>query len=194
MLKGTKHSEATRNKFREAWVRNRKFRKTYNKGKKGLHKHSETTKLKMSKTRKGRKRLPFTDEWKRNMSLSHKGIKMPPFTEEHKRKIKEANLGEKSHFWKHGKTEENQLIRTSAEYKDWRKQVYERDGYMCVLCGDDRGSNLNADHIRPFALYPELRFDINNGRTVCVDCHKKTDTYGWKVYNKYGLIADFHKI
>ena len=44
------------------------------------------------------------------------------------------------------------------------------------------GGKLNADHIKPFSLFPELRFDLNNGRTLCVECHKKTDTYCEKIY------------
>ena len=60
--------------------------------------------------------------------------------------------------------------------KQWRKDVFERDDYRCMSCGD-RGVKLHADHILPFAYFPRLRFDINNGRTLCVDCHKQTETY-----------------
>lgn len=65
----------------------------------------------------------------------------------------------------------------------WRKQVFERDDYTCQNC-KTKGGKLQADHIKPYFLYPDLRWDINNGRTLCVDCHKKTDTYGLKLWWK----------
>lgn len=83
--------------------------------------------------------------------------------------------GEKSHLWKGGVTKENTIIRQSAEYKNWRTSVFKRDDYSCVYCGSKK--NIEADHIKQFAFYPELRFDIDNGRTLCHDCHAKTETY-----------------
>ena len=91
--------------------------------------------------------------------------------------LKGYRAGELSHLWAGGVTPENKKIRSSLEYKEWRKAVFERDGFMCVECGDKTSGNLNADHIKPFALFPELRLDINNGRTLCVPCHKLTDSY-----------------
>src|SRR6478736_6398514 len=87
--------------------------------------------------------------------------------------------GEKSHKWQGGKTSEAMIIRTSLEYKEWRTKVFERDNYTCQNC-NSRGNRLSADHIKPFCNYPELRFDINNGKTLCVDCHRKTPTWGYK--------------
>jgi hypothetical protein len=84
--------------------------------------------------------------------------------------------GENSPHWKGGPKSENAKARNSDEYKMWRKLVFERDNYTCVWCGQV-GKELHADHIHPFAYFPELRFDINNGRTLCKKCHKKTDTY-----------------
>lgn len=85
--------------------------------------------------------------------------------------------------WKGGLTTENAKIRNSRAYKRWRKSVFERDKYTCVWCGQVGGS-LEADHIKPFALHPELRLAISNGRTLCVPCHKKTDTYCGRVQPK----------
>lgn len=75
-----------------------------------------------------------------------------------------------------GKTSEAKRIRASKTYKEWRKAVFERDKYMCVECGQ-LGGTLQADHIKPFCLFPELRLDVNNGRTLCESCHRKTDTF-----------------
>lgn len=84
--------------------------------------------------------------------------------------------GDRNPAWKGGVTSKDKLFRKTPEYKAWRVSVFERDDYTCQICGI-RGGSLHADHIKPFAYYKELRLDIDNGRTLCVDCHKKTDTY-----------------
>lgn len=73
---------------------------------------------------------------------------------------------------KGGVTSINKIIRESAEYKLWRKSVFERDNFTCIWCFQ-KGGNLNADHIKPFALFPELRFAIDNGRTKNIMYHRK---------------------
>ena len=151
--------------------------------------------LKMAKERKGKKRPTRSEEWRKNMSISLKGKK---FSEERKEKMKaifkgKTNSGsfkkgdsskEKHWNWKGGITPIHLLIRNSVEYKIWRKAVFERDNYTCIWCGDNKGGNLEADHIKPFAHYPELRFAIDNGRTLCKKCHKTTETWGGKSKNK----------
>lgn len=71
--------------------------------------------------------------------------------------------------------------RGSALDREWRAAVFARDNYTCQTCGQ-RGGRLNADHIKPFKAYPALRLELSNGRTLCVPCHRKTDTYGWVHY------------
>lgn len=81
----------------------------------------------------------------------------------------------------------NKSIRWSTEMCDWRKSVYERDNYSCVIC-NIRGTELNAHHIKRFCEYPELRFCVDNGITLCEEHHKST-------YKKEYLFEDlFNKI
>lgn len=99
-------------------------------------------------------------------------------------KLHNSNRGKNHHSWKGGITSENEKIRKSFEYRLWRKAVFDRDNYMCIWCGAKSGNGkaiiLQADHIKPFSLFPELRFAIDNGRTLCISCHKKTGTWGGK--------------
>lgn len=76
-----------------------------------------------------------------------------------------------------GITPINERIRKSSAYKEWRNRVFERDDYTCQHCGK-RGGNLHADHIKPFSTHTELRFELDNGRTLCISCHRKTKSYG----------------
>ncbi|UKS25043.1 phage replisome organizer N-terminal domain-containing protein [Paenibacillus sp. HWE-109] len=66
----------------------------------------------------------------------------------------------------------NQHYRTTAEYTTWRSLVFERDDYTCQHCRT-KGNKLNAHHIKSFADYKELRFEVSNGLTLCEECHSK---------------------
>lgn len=115
-------------------------------------------------------------EYRKMMVDAHKGKPSP-----HLGKPNPKMCGEKNHRWKGGITGWQRKIRTSLEYKNWRRQVFERDKYTCQECGIKSGSGkaviLHADHIKPFAFYPKLRLELSNGRTLCIRCHKKTDTF-----------------
>lgn len=68
--------------------------------------------------------------------------------------------------------------------KEWRTAVFQRDNYTCQWCGQV-GGRLQAHHIKPFMEYPNLRLELSNGITLCLECHKETDTFGWTKYHKY---------
>jgi len=99
-------------------------------------------------------------------------------------KMSKIMAGNNNPAWRGGKTPKLFALRLTFKYREWRKSVLLRDNFTCVFCGyKSKGikpSDIQADHIKPFAIYPKLRFTISNGRTLCKPCHKITDTYGYK--------------
>lgn len=175
-----------------------KGRIPWNKGKTGLPSLSEETKKKLSIALSNR---VLSDEHKRKISEAHIGSKKPwsgnkkgyihsmearkklseagrkrKMSTEQRIRLAERQKGEKSHFWKGGITNKNKLIRNSTKYQLWREAIFKRDDYTCQICFI-RGGRLQADHIKPFAFFPELRFELTNGRALCEPCHKLTPTY-----------------
>jgi hypothetical protein len=69
----------------------------------------------------------------------------------------------------------NRQERNNRKYSEWRTIVFERDNYTCQRC-EQRGGELNAHHIKSFSKHKELRYDIDNGITLCKTCHKKEHT------------------
>jgi hypothetical protein len=68
--------------------------------------------------------------------------------------------------------EERAYKRNDIEYYDWRRKVFERDSYTCTTCGDNKGGNLVAHHKDGYGWCRERRTDIDNGVTLCKQCHK----------------------
>lgn len=97
-------------------------------------------------------------------------------------------LGDKNPNWAGGVTPENEKIRKSIKYKEWRMKVLRRDHFKCINCGhkgNGKYKDLIVDHIKPFSKYPELRMSLGNGRTLCAKCD---DLLGWK-YQKNRKVA-----
>jgi 5-methylcytosine-specific restriction endonuclease McrA len=83
---------------------------------------------------------------------------------------------------------EAEKLRKSPAYINWRTTVFIRDGKKCVFCGSKK--DIEADHIKPRYLFPELTLELTNGRTLCHDCHSKTPTY----MNGYMKREDFVEV
>lgn len=143
---------------------------------------------------KGKK---WSEEIKGKMSSSHVGKpvknKGVPMSEEQKRKISESLMGrptgrtgEKSNLWRGGRSREYDKLKNSIEWKNWRRAVFERDNYTCQKCvsknykGLGRTIEIHPHHIKDRKNFPELQFEVSNGQTLCVDCHRQTDNYGQK--------------
>lgn len=98
--------------------------------------------------------------------------------------------GPNHYLWKGNPGKFRKRIRSLVEYIKWRKTVFARDNYTCQVCGG-RGGYLQADHIKQFAIIMlenniktkeqaqkcSLLWNTKNGRTLCLKCHRKTDTF-----------------
>lgn len=73
-------------------------------------------------------------------------------------------------------------------YNRWRKAVLLRDNYRCIRCGSPE--QLMSHHIHSFTHFPELRYEVDNGKTLCKSCHHKTENFGGGAI-KYGKIEKY---
>ena len=171
--------------------------KTRNKGKDNPfygRKHTSEELEKMRLAHKGKKRPPRSKEWGQHISEGKRGKTQGSdnhffgkhHSEETKMVISEAQIadpkfrrfGEENHNWQGGITSENHQARNTQDLKSWRRAVYQRDNFTCQRCGvkGSRKHRLNAHHIKAFATHIELRFEVNNGITLCKNCHKYETT------------------
>jgi 5-methylcytosine-specific restriction endonuclease McrA len=119
----------------------------------------EKTKRKISETRK-----------QNNISSCNKGLTKA----ENPELVTWGCKADKHWNWKGGISKENKRLRQTSEYKLWRKQCFQRDKYTCQDCGKT-SCYLNVHHKIPFAqLLKEKKnlFKIENGITLCKNCHK----------------------
>jgi hypothetical protein len=101
-----------------------------------------------------------------------KGKKASAETRAKQSAAKMGNGGPGHWNYKHGKRPQH----SSVALRNWRRLVFERDAYTCLRCGDVGGS-LEAHHVKGWAESPELRFELSNGRTLCVHCHCAEDPF-----------------
>lgn len=153
-------------------------------------KHSKETIEKIRKSHIGKKRAPFSQEWKDKISKAGIGKKV---SEKNRIALVKRNKGNKYGFgfrgenspnWKGGITPLSQAIRGSIEYRQWRSDCFTRDKFTCQECLV-KGGYLEVHHIKEFSVilkeysiksveesrHCEELWNLNNGRTLCKKCH-----------------------
>lgn len=104
--------------------------------------------------------------------------------------------GEDNPRWKGG-VKYHRQERSTNEYINWRKSIYCRDLYTCQKCGakNKKGNKipviLNAHHIYNWNDFPDKRYDLNNGITLCRDCHNKFHSIYGKNNTTYEQMTKF---
>lgn len=132
----------------------KKGRTPWNKGGKGLLKHSEETRKKMS------------ERMKNNPLNYWLGKKL---SQEHRNKLSLVLIGKTGKLarnWKGGITANKHSLH-KPEYKEWRSEIFKRDNWKCRISDENCNGKIQAHHILPWAKFPELRYQLNNGITLC---------------------------
>lgn len=168
-LKGIKKSKEHVEKIARA-LRNRTF--------------SETHRQRLSEAQKLVVKARWDSEWGHNKKKEFKirfsgrnnpmyGRKRNDLAERNKSSVKRG----KEHWHWRGGVSRNEHWGYKAV--QWREAVFKKDNYTCQACGK-RGGDIEADHIKSWFIYPKLRYELENGRTLCKACHKKTENWGAK--------------
>lgn len=161
---------------------------------------------KIRKAKIGKKLPTFTQEHKDKIGEKNKGKIRSEYTKELLSQYFTGRpnykaRGSGSGKWKGGITPIHKSIRHSLEYKLWREAIFKRDNWICQECGmrssKEKYIILNADHhpitfssilnkliveqglenLLEKALKYEMFWMVDNGRTLCEDCHRKTPTF-----------------
>ena len=76
--------------------------------------------------------------------------------------------GENSHNWIKDRSKlVRRNMKNDSAYYAWSRAVKVRDGYRCKIANQDCGGILEVHHILPWRSHVELRYETNNGITLC---------------------------
>jgi hypothetical protein len=173
------------------WIKGRKLSPEHKEKIRLAHlglKHSQEDKEKMSKSQK--LRFQKNPAWNKGKKMSPEAIENNRKAQtgkkqsiETREKHRQALLGEKNPNYIDGTSKFTAIRYADFRLKLWREQVFKRDNFICQKCLR-KGLSLEAHHIKSWAQYPDLRYDLNNGQTLCKECHKLTDNYKGKCRRK----------
>ena len=152
--------------------------------------NTKTALLARSETGKKNKGSKRTEEFKKKRSDKYKGSGNPFYNKTHsletRQRLSAHFQGVSKEEWQGFRNSEAKRAWKSKRAKRWSQEVFQLDDYTCALCGL-RGGDLEAHHITPRAKAPERTYDLTNGITLCVSCHRKT--FGQEAHFEEGLRA-----
>lgn len=101
---------------------------------------------------------------------------------------KKAKKGADHHMWKGGQYTGE--ARKTWQWKEWRAKVYAQDNYTCRGCGmtGKKKNTFHPHHILPVRDFPHLMYSVDNGITLCIECHEKT------MMKEYRYVAIFREL
>lgn len=146
---------------------------------------SEETKTKISVTKKAQHVIPKSafktgsKPWNTGLRISgHSGhkhsLEWKQFMSQIQTGRKNPKLSGNSHWnWKGGISNRDIHSLNNPKYRDWRMNVFARDGFKCRIANKDCSGTLQAHHILRWSEYPELRYELNNGISLCVAHHPR---------------------
>jgi len=98
--------------------------------------------------------------------------------------------GENNCNWNLNKTDEerekqrNLCDENGMNQRLWSKEILKIHDYKCILCDNKLSSNLRAHHIKPYSIYKDERYLLENGVCMCEMCHD--NKYQGSFHNIYG--------
>ncbi len=121
-------------------------------------------------------RPPMSDDWRRRHSETMRGpanaMRGKAHSEAAKIAVSATKLGLSVESWAEFSSSADSRERASTKFAEWRQAVFARDEYTCAMCGR-RGGSLHAHHIKLFSRFPDLRYVVSNGITLCgTPCHR----------------------
>lgn len=87
--------------------------------------------------------------------------------------LNNVQKGENHPRWKGGTKSRDKQSLHNPPYREWRMSVYKRDGFKCRIANKECSGQLEAHHILRWSSYPELRYELNNGITLCLAHHPR---------------------
>lgn len=138
--------------------------------------HTQETKDRISSIQIGKK---LSEETKKKIGLKSKGNQHclgQKHSQETKLKMSKARSGENHYAWKKDRNSLTKRDHRSTKefiYREWREKVFGRDNWKCKMANENCNGQLEAHHILPWRDYPELRYEINNGITLCHAHHPR---------------------